>query len=204
MSNQVAGDGGRRRVGRRDLLRIGAGLAAGGLLPADAAAQSRPAGTRPAGSARSPIDDPLVGYCGYNCRDCAGRSVNKELRLRMIAGWNRIFGHDYTPDKVPGSEPCCTCKGGGKVADEICKVRPCIREKGLRSCAECAAFPCEKVRPLIVDRNQALLTFCRRGAVTREDYELCVRQFESLPNLIAALVEKGKLPAWVEDYYSRD
>lgn len=199
------------RMGRREFLHAGALVGAAGLLAAGAAGQSAPPGAAPkqpgdagqAGSSTPVVDDPLIGYCGYNCGQCAGRSAEKAERLKMIAGWNKIFGHNYTPDKVPGSAPCCTCKGRGEVADQVCQARPCAREKGVSSCAACDSFPCAKMRGLVCDRNEALLALCRRGSVTRAEYDLCARQFESLPNLLAALVEKGKLPAWVKDYYLR-
>jgi hypothetical protein len=37
----------------------------------------------------------------------------------------------------------------------------------------------------------------RLASVTEEEYDLCVRQFESMPNLIKVLASVGKLPFWV-------
>jgi hypothetical protein len=34
--------------------------------------------------------------------------------------------------------------------------------------------------------------------VTAEEYELCMRQFDSMPNLVRMLVDAGKLAPWVE------
>ncbi len=187
---------------RRDFLCAGAACAAAGLLPACVHAQSKPAreAAKPAEGSKPP-DDALIGYCGYNCGLCAGRSADREKRLKMIEGWNRIYGHHYTPDQIPGSEPCPGCKGRGDVADKECKARPCATEKGVRFCAECGEFPCAKVRNLLADRNQLLLQCFRRPDATREDYDLCARQFENIPNVIRVLIEKGKMPDWVKDVY---
>jgi hypothetical protein len=191
---------------RRGFLCAGAACAAAGVLPACLHAQSKPAQGKPTESA-APAQEPasaagpLIGYCGYNCGLCPGRSENHEQRLKMIQGWNKIYGHDYTPDKVPASQPCAGCKGQGELADKQCQARPCAAAKGVQSCAECGEFPCRKVGSLIADRNTLLLRFFQRPDATREEYDLCARQFESVPNLIRILIDKGKLPAWVRDFY---
>jgi hypothetical protein len=135
----------------------------------------------------------MIGYCGYNCHLCAARSPDRAVRQRLVDGWRRIFGHEqYTADNVH----CSGCKGTGPHADQGCQARPCAEERGLRSCALCGEFPCKKVSPLLASR-EGMLVFCARGKdVTREEYELCMRQFESFPNIVAALAEAGKLPAW--------
>lgn len=33
--------------------------------------------------------------------------------------------------------------------------------------------------------------------ITEEEYNLCLRQFEGMPSLVRALIEAGKLPAWM-------
>jgi len=45
-----------------------------------------------------------------------------------------------------------------------------------------------------------MLIFChpRAGLVTEEEYELCMRQFESMPNVVGMLVDAGKLAGWVK------
>ncbi len=187
---------------RRNFLCAGAVCAAAGLLPACVHAQSKPAAeaAKPAEGGKPP-DDSLIGYCGYDCGLCPGRSADKERRLKMIEGWNKIYGHHYTPDKVPGSQPCAGCKGHGELADKECQARPCAMEKGVRFCAECGEFPCPKVRNLLGDRNLLLLQCFRRPDATREEFELCAKQFESLPNVIRVLIERGKMPGWVKEVY---
>ena len=36
----------------------------------------------------------------------------------------------------------------------------------------------------------------RTAAVTEELYNLCMRRFDSMPNMVRALARAGKLPAW--------
>jgi hypothetical protein len=53
------------------------------------------------------------------------------------------------------------------------------------------------MRHLMASR-EGLLIFCRPkdGPVTSEDYDLCMRQFDSMPNLVRRLAEVGKLGSW--------
>jgi len=138
--------------------------------------------------------DEMIGYCGYNCGLCAARSDDPAVRQRLVDGWRRIFGHQhYTAENVR----CDGCRSDGRLADKKCSARPCAREKKLESCAQCGEFVCDKVRNLLCSR-EGLLVFLRGAMkdVTEEEYELCVRQFESMPYLIKILVKEGKLPAW--------
>ena len=140
--------------------------------------------------------DEMIGYCGYNCGLCAARSDDPAVRQKLVDGWRRIFGHQhYTAENVR----CDGCRGDGRIADQQCKARPCAREKKMTSCAQCAEFACDKVRNLLCSR-EGLLIFLRTVMkdVTEEEYELCVRQFESMPNLIKVMVKEGKLPAWID------
>jgi len=138
----------------------------------------------------------MIGYCGYNCGECAARSNDLAVRQKLVDGWRRIFGHQmYTAENVK----CDGCPSGGKVADQQCKARPCAQAKGVRSCAECDEFACEKVRTLLGSRD-GMLIFCRPKdgrPVTQEEYDLCMRQFDGMKNVVDALVEAGKLSPWV-------
>ncbi|MBN1355991.1 DUF3795 domain-containing protein [bacterium] len=138
----------------------------------------------------------MIGYCGYSCHLCAARSEDPAVRQKLVDGWRRIFGHQhYTAENVY----CEGCGSDGKVADLQCQARSCARDKNLESCALCDEFPCKKVGHLLASRD-GLLIFCRPkdGPVTREEFELCMRQFDSMPNIVQILAKHGKLPAWVQ------
>jgi len=102
----------------------------------------------------------------------------------LVDGWRKLFGHEsYTAENVR----CDGCPSTGQVADRQCRARPCAKEKGVKSCAHCEAFPCEKLKTLI-----PTIFFA-----TEVEYNLCMRQFDCKPNLTRALVERGKPPFWV-------
>lgn len=136
----------------------------------------------------------IHGFCGYRCHLCAARSSDKEIRQKLVEGWRKYFGHqDYTAENVH----CDGCKAEGKLADKKCKARPCAKEKGVEYCMLCDDFPCEKVKPLMGNRI-GMLCFClpRTYSVTEEEYDLCMRQFDSMPFIIKTLVENSKVPTW--------
>jgi hypothetical protein len=136
----------------------------------------------------------MIGYCGYSCHLCGARSDDPAVRQRLVDGWRRIFGHqNYTAENVK----CDGCPSDGRVADQVCKARPCAKEKGVENCAYCDEFPCDKMKHLMGSRH-GMLIWCRpQVPVTEEEYNLCMRQFDSMPNLVRMLARAGKLLPWV-------
>jgi hypothetical protein len=135
----------------------------------------------------------MIGYCGYNCHLCAARSDDPQVRQKLVEGWKKFFGHqNYTAENVR----CDCCKADGRLADKSCKARPCAIEKKIASCALCNEFPCDKVRNLLASREGMLLyLYPRTKNITEQEFNLCMRQFLNMPNLLKILVEKGKIPA---------
>ncbi len=137
----------------------------------------------------------MIGYCGYSCHLCAARSDDPAVRQKLVDGWRKIFGHQmYTAENVK----CDGCLSNGRLADKECQARPCAIERGMTNCAYCDEFICDKVKNLVANR-EAMLVFhqSRLASLTEEEYRLCMRQFESMPNLIKLLVKAGKLPSWL-------
>ena len=136
-----------------------------------------------------------IGYCGYNCHLCAARSDDPAVRQRLVDGWRKIFGHEnYTAENVR----CDGCRSDGRLADKQCKARPCAIERGVTSCALCDDFICDKVGHLLASREGMFIYLHHKMAdLTEEEYQLCVRQFESMPNLIQILTAAGKMPSWM-------
>ena len=120
----------------------------------------------------------IIARCGYRCDLCAARSDDPELRQKLVDGWREIYGHQrYTADNVR----CDGCLADGRLADINCKARPCAIERGLESCALCEECPCEKLAPLLASREDQQR---KHPDVPEEVYNLCMRQFDSIPRLI--------------------
>ncbi|MBN2460159.1 MAG: DUF3795 domain-containing protein [Candidatus Cloacimonetes bacterium] len=138
-----------------------------------------------------------IGFCGYNCHLCAARSEDYEIRKKMVEGWRKIFGHEnYTPENVI----CAGCRNEGPHADTNCQARPCALEKGFTSCTECAEFPCAKMKNLMASKAGMLLwCYPRTAGISKEEYELCMQQFDSMSNLIRLGIKNGKFPDWLDN-----
>jgi hypothetical protein len=136
----------------------------------------------------------MIGYCGYRCHLCAARSDDPAVRQKLVDGWRKIFGHQqYTAENVR----CDGCLSDGRLADKECKARPCAIERGFKNCAYCDDFVCDRVGHLLASREGMLIfLYPKTATVTQEEHELCMRQFESMPNLIGILVDAGKMPSW--------
>jgi hypothetical protein len=109
----------------------------------------------------------LVGYCGLYCNACGIRQQKIKTAVNTLrdiiaaygfdkiipelANWEPSFKHYKEFDQVMnglvklfGDCPGCL-QGGG---DPNCKVRSCAKQKGYRTCAECAvAETCEPLAP---------------------------------------------------------
>ena len=144
----------------------------------------------------------MIGYCGYSCHLCAARSDDPALRQRLVDGWRKIFGHErYTAENVR----CDGCRADGRLADLQCKARPCAIARGIESCALCDDFVCDKVGHLLASREGLLVYMRARMAdVTEDEYVLCARQFESMPNLIRIMARAGRLPPWAAGAIGED
>ncbi len=144
----------------------------------------------------------MISFCGYRCDQCAARSDDLEVRRRLVEGWRKYLGHqNYTAENVR----CDGCRMGGRLADKNCQARPCALARGVESCACCDDFVCEKVGRLLSERLGTLIFLHKRMKdITEEEYDLCIRQFENMPNLVKILVQAGKLPAWVEKGEDRE
>ncbi len=119
----------------------------------------------------------MLARCGYRCDLCAARSDDPAIRQKLINGWRKYLGHEmYTVENVR----CDGCMADGRLADKDCPVRPCTIEKGVENCAYCDEFPCDKLEGLICSRKKFV---ARLGEIPEEDYNLCLRQFESEPEL---------------------
>jgi len=137
----------------------------------------------------------MIGYCGYRCHLCGARSDDPEVRKRLVDGWRKIFGHEsYTVENVR----CDGCRADGRLADTSCEARPCAIERGVESCSLCDDFPCKKVGHLLAT-GPAMIVYChpRTKELTREEYDTCMRQFDSMPELLRIMAKAGRVPAWI-------
>ncbi|MGE5530349.1 MAG: DUF3795 domain-containing protein [Patescibacteria group bacterium] len=123
-----------------------------------------------------------MGCCGYRCESCPAFRATKdgdEAALeRCGAAWETLFGRRAEPGKLK----CDGCYHvSGRKADPDCPVRPCCREKGYITCAECPSYPCNLLEPRFVLRAEIE---ARLGhALDEETYRVYVRPLENRARL---------------------
>ncbi len=109
-------------------------------------------------------DEELVAYCGINCKDCKARSKRRielarllkesleELPLELFSEILPSFKNvrqvmdflEFLP-QMGQAQTCCT---SAKMAcgNPDCEIRICVKNKGIRTCAECADYTtCSKL-----------------------------------------------------------
>ena len=90
----------------------------------------------------------LVGFCGIICSDCPvfkATLVNDDVdRNRVAELFTKQYGKEYKLVDI-------NCDGCISDTERIfsfcgvCGIRRCGREKVVKNCAYCAAYPCEKL-----------------------------------------------------------
>lgn len=122
----------------------------------------------------------VLSYCGYRCDLCPAYHKNLKSdddRKRVSRDWVKYYDHREEPDNVE----CRGCSAGVRDGNPNCKVRPCAIEKGVKTCAECDEFACEK----IVKQMGAIEPIAEkhRDSMPAEDYERYIAPYLSRPRL---------------------
>jgi hypothetical protein len=127
-------------------------------------------------------ESPILTRCGYRCDLCLAYAPNvaaKDNRRALSDGWFALYGF-----RIPAEEIICDgcmARGEPRLIDKGCPVRPCAMAKGLDTCASCAEYCCEKLKPRLVDRAQLEAKLGRK--LEEAEYESLVRPYESKERL---------------------
>ena len=122
----------------------------------------------------------IIACCGYKCNLCLAYRDNiksKQGRGKFRDGVFKYYGDELTLDE-------CYCDGcmtddseNPKRIDVECQVRPCVIEKGHDNCAYCDQYPCDKLKPKMIDYKEVEKRFGAR--IPKEDYEYFIKPYES-------------------------
>ena len=128
---------------------VTAGLALGGVGLGGCNNQSRK-------GADEKMASEMIAYCGQNCVKCRIYLATKETDLKkqrqmreQIASY--IRKHFGTETRLEDITDCdgCTMKGGRLFSNcANCQIRKCAAAKGLKNCAYCSEYACEKLSKL--------------------------------------------------------
>lgn len=97
--------------------------------------------------------DEIIAYCGLNCSTCriylATREKDPEKQKEMREGIARYIKEHFDPNtRLEDITDCdgCTVKDGRLYSGcQKCEVRKCAIQKGVKNCAYCKEYACDKL-----------------------------------------------------------
>ncbi len=89
-----------------------------------------------------------IAYCGLDCGACpafhASERLGMEERQAVAEKWNVEFGGTHTAADID----CAGCTHEGRhppYCESGCEIRECGVTRGVSTCAECAAYGCDRL-----------------------------------------------------------
>lgn len=110
----------------------------------------------------------MIAFCGTVCTECpaflATERDDDDGRKKTAELWSKQYNADIKPEDI-------NCKGciseGGLIFGycNVCEIRECGREHGLRNCAYCDEYVCEKLDKFfeIAPEGKATLDEIKKG-----------------------------------------
>lgn len=90
----------------------------------------------------------IVGFCGIICSDCPvfkATLENDDVERKRVA---ELFTKQYGKKYKPADINCDGCVSDSERIFSfcgVCGIRRCGREREVKNCAYCAAYPCDKL-----------------------------------------------------------
>lgn len=110
----------------------------------------------------------MIAFCGIVCSGCPAHlaTINDDdnERKKIAELWSRLYNSDIKPEDIN----CDGCLSeGGTIFNycKVCEIRKCGQEKGLKNCAYCDEYICEKLDGFfkIAPDGKAILDKIREG-----------------------------------------
>lgn len=98
----------------------------------------------------------MIAYCGLNCVKCDAylATVNNDQALREKTAklWSELNQTLIQPEDIN----CEGCRADGKktvYCENLCGIRHCAMEKGVRTCGDCPEMESCKTLGMIISNN---------------------------------------------------
>ncbi|MDH4207759.1 MAG: DUF3795 domain-containing protein [Anaerolineae bacterium] len=90
----------------------------------------------------------IVAYCGLTCSECPAylaTQANSDADRRSVAAkWSQDYGSDIKPDQI-NCDGCLPGQGRYFSHCAVCDIRACGVARGVKNCAHCEDYGCEKL-----------------------------------------------------------
>ena len=141
-----------KRLSRKEFLKM-CPLAAAAMLQSPRWLR---AGGRP--QAKPAEAEKMIAYCGITCSECptfiATQKNDDKMREDTAKKWSEMF-------KAPIKPADINCDGCPTDSTRLfgycaqCEIRKCARDKGVKNCAYCADYPCDKLTAFLKNAPEA-------------------------------------------------
>lgn len=89
----------------------------------------------------------MIAYCGLVCTDCdafkATQQNDDNLRKELAEKWTREYSHPFKPEDI-NCVGCIPDEGIHIGHCNMCNIRQCGQEKGVKNCGWCDDYSCAK------------------------------------------------------------
>lgn len=90
----------------------------------------------------------MIGCCGIDCSKCDAFLAKKEnygteKRQEIAEKWAKEYGGSPKAEDIACDG--CTSEGEHFKHCRVCGIRLCGRGKGVKTCAQCNEYPCQKL-----------------------------------------------------------
>lgn len=93
----------------------------------------------------------MIGFCGLDCAKCDAyiATVRNDdiLRAKVADAWAKLNNAPITPEHI-NCMGCCSDGVKTYYCSDMCEIRKCALAKSASSCADCAAYSCDKLNEL--------------------------------------------------------
>jgi hypothetical protein len=102
-----------------------------------------------------------ISFCGTVCTECpaflATQKDADDERREIAELWSKQYNAEIKPEDV-NCDGCLSEGGRLFFHCNVCEVRRCGQEKGLKNCAYCDEYACAKLMPIFELAPQAKAT----------------------------------------------
>lgn len=103
----------------------------------------------------------MIAFCGIVCTECpaflATQKDDDKEREKVAQMWSEEFNAEIKPEDI-NCDGCLSENGRLFSHCKVCEIRKCGQGKGVKNCAYCDNYPCEKLSKLIDEIPEAKAT----------------------------------------------
>lgn len=92
--------------------------------------------------------DKMIAFCGIVCTECpaflATQKDDDNERRKVAELWSKEFKAEIKPEDI-NCDGCLSEDGKLFSHCKVCEIRKCGQERGVKNCAYCNDYACEKL-----------------------------------------------------------